>query len=195
VKKLFISWPSEHFAIPLNVPDSWSDQFAAVINKEPLKDKWTSFNVKWHRSSKSDAIPSSSGWTALPFCVEASAAAELFDGHDDSIALLPFTIEGTQWKLLNCLRKVDGAPDLATSNLLLVPPENQTISLINWINVIGDDASIPETFTLTNSTGLQLLMTEEFVTRIKEMGLEGLAFKSVGYVVSDRTQAVPYRKI
>jgi hypothetical protein len=73
--------------------------------------------------------------------------------------------------------------------------ENQTTSLINWINVIGDDASIPETFTLTNSTGLQLLMTEEFVSRIKEMGLGGLAFKSVGYVVSDRTQAVPYRKI
>jgi hypothetical protein len=191
MKKLFTSWPSEHFAIPLEVPESWSNRFAMVVNKRSLKSEWRDFDVNWHRVSKSDAIPSVCGWTSLPFCIEAGAAERLFQRHDDSIELLPFTIEGRPWKLLNCLRKVDKSLDLATSNIFLVPPENKTISLINWINIVGDDASIPEVFTLANSTGLQLLMTDEFVTKIAKAGLKGLTFKHSGYVVGDAAQAIP----
>jgi hypothetical protein len=168
---------------------------AGPVNRDTrlLLDGWNSARLEWHRSGSKDTAPD----ITIPFgyasvCFRQSMAQALFPTSTAGLEFLPATLAGEDWLILHCLRSIDSI-DVASSDLwtLDLPTGRTQILNVRWINVVDPAAYELEIFCLRSEPQLPLLCTDVFVDRVRSLGLRGLDFKHVGYIVADASQAVP----
>jgi hypothetical protein len=174
------------------------DQYAALdymnLNSKSLLLTWQPPGLKWAKSKKADKIPDASAlYFPGVFCFRSSIAGALFRASTSGLELLPATMEDEDWMVLNCLRGTD-AVDFSSSDLLTMddaPGFPPRILDVRWINITEPTACELEIFCLCSSSLARLFCTDAFVDRVHSLGLRGLDFKHVGYIVADASQAVP----
>ncbi|MBL8340001.1 MAG: hypothetical protein JNL30_00935 [Rubrivivax sp.] len=125
-------------------------------------------------------------------CIRADVCNALLGTDTSEIELLPFTIEGAPWVLVNCLRTVEVFdPSTTDIGFLEVAGHGPVPTEVRWINVTDPTACSKALFGLRSPKVRQLLWTDDLVNRCRELGLQGLEFKHVGFVVPDAAHAVP----
>jgi hypothetical protein len=173
------------------------------LNKQPLMSSWKSLQLNRDHIKRSDRKSDILTIVGCP-CFRRAAAPQLITTDSASIELLPASLEGEEWCILNCLRTTV-AIDFSSSDLLIPEIPNlpgfeecrPTIADIRWINVVEPAALAErwEVFCVPVSSHPQAyrrqLLTDAFVDRVRALGLCGLDFKHVGYIVPDASQAVP----
>ena len=175
------------------------------MSTTPLLSGWSEAPMEWHRSKKKDQLPD----ITLPFtcgsvCFRASMASALFRDASADLEFLAATAEGEDWLVLHCLRSTRAIDHKSSDLSILEIPDSPevrdfppTINGIRWINVIEAIALAErwEVFCVPASSHpmayRHLLLTDVFVDRVRGLGLKGLEFKHVGYIVADASQAVP----
>lgn len=179
-------------AIASDVEAAWAAGFVN-LRRELLLSSWDTAALEWHRSRKKDAIPDITVPTFYgSVCFRKSVAQVLFPGSQEGLEFLTATLAGEEWVILHCLRSIDSI-DAASSDLwTLELPTGRTQTLeVRWINVTDPAAYDLEVFCLRREPHLPLLCTDVFIDRVRSLGLRGLEFKHVGYIVADASQAVP----
>lgn len=179
------------------VASDW-EQYTALdymnLNNKSLLLNWRPPGLKWTKNKKADKTPDASAlYFPGVFCFRRAIADALFGASTSGLELLPAAMEDEDWMVLNCLRGTD-AIDFGSSDLLTMddaPGLPPRILDVRWINITDPNACKLEIFCLRSSPLARLLCTDAFVDRASSLGLRGLDFKHVGYIVADASQAVP----
>lgn len=168
------------------------------LNRTPLEVGWNSATLNWDRQRKKDKIPDVTvafGYGGA-LCFSSHLLANLFPSPAPGLEFLTASIDGESGLLLNCLR-VTEAIDRTSSDLQMLEAEGSPpwIFDVRWINIVDERALRWDAFCIPNSTDpatpRRFLITDLFVDRVRNLGLRGLDFKHVGYIVADASQAVP----
>jgi hypothetical protein len=201
LKRVWMPWPPEGYAA---VVAADYEQYVALGNGrlhfKPLAATWRAPTLEWHRSKKKDKTPDLRClYTATELCLRRSTAELLFPSSTANLEFLPARIESDEnWVLLNCFRKAD-VIDFASSDLWIIegPDCPPFIGDIRWINIVDSctDAEEWDVFcihSVANASAYPLLLcTDVFVDRVRSLGLGGMEFRHVGYIVPDASHAVP----
>ena len=175
------------------------------VHKRSLLPNWQTVNLEWIRDRKSDKLSDIVClYTFNQLGFRKADLRSLFPDEKASFEFLPMRVGDEEWAVLNCLQ--DTVAIDRTSSELRIPvipdlPEFQGvkpwISEIRWINLIEPKALAERWEALCVPTlndpmaSRHLLLTDVFVDRVHSLGLRGLDFKHVGYIVADASQAVP----
>ena len=192
--KLWAHEPSEGF-LAAAIPASPKSELGWMsrIGLSPIGDTWRMPRlVEWHSNRKRDRAPDIATLSLSGICAVPSIADALLGGNTIGFELVPFSIARQRWVLMNCLRKVFEF-DHASSQLrfLEVHDHDPILMDIKWINVTDPRACELGIFVLGSPSFPQLFWTDALVQRYHGLGLKGLEFKHIGYVVPDSAHAVP----
>jgi hypothetical protein len=175
------------------------------LRNQSLILDWQPVDIEWCRNRKSDRLGEMGTlYTVNDVCFRRSDSQKLFPTLPADVELLPLRLGDEDWVLLNCLRSAT-AIDRESSDLWITTlpdlPEYKGvqpwISEIRWINLVEPWALAErwEVLCVPASTDTMayrhLVLTDVFVDRVRSLGLRGLDFKHVGYIVADASQAVP----
>lgn len=200
IQRVCAAWPAEGFAAAVGVDIDADTMFWLIKNqnKVPLASGWRLVSLAWHRSRKKDEIPDVTvgfGYGgALLFA--RSLLPKMFPVPTRELEFLSAQIDGEDGVLLNCLR-VTEAIDRVSSDLQMLEVEGSAPSIfdVRWINITDRRALQWEVFCIPNSSdpaaSRRVFVTDVFIDRYRSLGLRGLEFKHVGYIVQDASQAVP----
>ncbi len=204
--RLWTPYPLEGFAtIFVEDPEQEKCNDYQSIRKRSLIAEWTPLALEWYRSRKSDKLGDIGCLYGLyGLCLRRADLDSLFPDKRASFEFLPMRLGDEEWTVLNCLRDAL-AIDRASSDLRIPKfpdlPElrgvEPWIDDIRWINVVEPQvlAERWEALCVPASTdpmaSRHLLLTDVFVDRFHNLGLRGIDFKHVGYIVADPSQAVP----
>lgn len=188
--KLWAASAAERYAAPYAVDyDHFKANGAYDLHKRPLFGGWSSVELALDRQRKTDkACDISTLYVSNALCMRRSVATTLFPRSIATrrIELLPLHLGEDEWVLVNSLQRVKQ-----------VNSQEMFISTIPWLN-LAEPRAIKEAWELIcvpmvthDSAARHILLTDVVVDRIKKVGLYGLDFKHVGYVVTDASQAVP----
>ncbi|MBL8325936.1 MAG: hypothetical protein JNJ89_13375 [Rubrivivax sp.] len=192
--KLWTNEPSGGFLVPVfpaspKPETGWMSQIAMG----PIGDTWRAPRLlEWHSHRKRDRAPDITTLCLSGPCATPSIADALLGGDTAGFELVPFAIAQQQWVLMNCLRRVFEF-DHASSHLRFLELQGHDRSLmdIKWINVTDPRAHELGMFTLGAPPFPRLFWTDALVQRYHGLGLKGLEFKHIGYIVPDAAHAVP----
>jgi hypothetical protein len=190
-------WSATHahgFAAAVLDNDSSASVSGSVnLHRESLKARWQLPVFQWRRQRKRDLTPTitldfASGSLFLP----RSSISGLFVGGSNGFEFLPAQIGDEDWVVVHLTSNAVDI-DEATSDLttLDLPSGRQQVVSARWLTVVGASAVEFEVFCLRREPQLHFLCTDAFVERVQLLGLRGLDFKHVGYIVADASQAVP----
>lgn len=204
--KLWQAFSAEGFAAPVAGDfEKFCRGGYEQLRKRSLILDWKPVDIEWCRNRKSDKLGEMGTlYTVNDVCFRKSDSQKLFPMLPADVELLPLRLGDVDWVLLNCLRS-GTAIDRESSDLWITTlpdlPEYKGvqpwISEIRWINLIEPRALAErwEVLCVPASTDTMayrhLVLTDVFVDRVHSMGLRGLDFKHVGYIVADASQAMP----
>lgn len=198
--RIYTRWPVEGYAAPVRSHSGGLERLSLLtrMNRESLAAEWSRVDLSWDRQKKSDKLADVTielGYCGA-ICFPRALLPRLFPPPASGLEFLSAQIEDEDWVLLNCLRVTD-AIDEASSDLVTTVTEGGSpwISDVRWINIVDPRALQWDVFCIPNSpaqdASRRLLVSELFVERYRRLGLRGLDFKHIGYVVPDASQAVP----
>jgi hypothetical protein len=207
--QLWQALPANGFAAPLARNFSEYERNAySDLHKRSLLSEWKAIDLIWHKQRTRDKLSGiytlySLGALCFPTCW----SRLLLPASTANVEFLPLRLGDDDWCLLNCLRSAAHL-DRASSDLWiqsmsdLVPNDPQYagmepwIAEIRWANLIEPEALAEQWDVLCVPASSDpmahrhLLLTDVFVDRVRSLGLRGLDFKHVGYIVPDASQVV-----
>jgi hypothetical protein len=159
------------------------------LHKRSLRRSWRKVELALHYPRKKDKVCDiSTLYAGNAVCLPQSLAKKLFVRSlaTKAIELLPLQLGDEAWALINLRVSVEQ-----------VRSNDSFVSHIPWLNIVEPRAiedgwevlGVP--VVTSDSAGMHLVFTDVVVNRIRELGLRGLDFKHVGYIVADASQAVP----
>ena len=159
------------------------------LHKQSLRHRWCKVELALHYQRKKDkACDISTLYAGNAVCLPRSLAKKLFVRSlaTKAIELLPLQLGDEEWALINTRVSVEK-----------VRSNDSFVSRIPWLNVV-EPRAIEEGWEVfcvpvvtSDCTGMHVVLTDIVVNRVRELGLRGLDFKHVGYVVAIASQAVP----
>jgi hypothetical protein len=173
-------------------------EFPRMHNIRALEHGWQEASLEWNKTKNKDATPDISkvfGYGGA-LCFRRSMAQRLFPYSTTELEFLPARLDDQEWVLLNCLR-VTRSIDLDSSDVeyLEVADHPPWIFDVGWLNIVDRSALEWDVFCIPNSTDpstpRRFFVTDLFVDRVQQLGLRGLEFKHVGYIVGNASEAVP----
>jgi hypothetical protein len=199
-RSIWTAWPPEGYASPIarDLDSSVMLEFPRMHNIKSLADGWQKASLAWNKAKKKDATPdirTTFGYNGA-LCFRRSMTQRLFPYSTTALEFLPARLDDEEWSLLNCLR-VTRSIDMTKSDLqfLEIADHPPWIFDVRWLNIVDKSALDWDVFCIPNSTDpstpRRFFVTDLFVDRVHTLGLRGLDFKHVGYIVADVSQAVP----
>lgn len=194
--RLFSVWPDDRYARPsweppLPTPDERvraRKELAQVLYcSESLRPSWVVKNFDWIRERKSSRRPDLAVDPLGILYVPVDLAGTIFEDRR-SIELLPILVDDENWLAVHALGTTEGTIDARTSEVSGTTVPGQRV--YRWVNLVAPKASIDDFVRLPQSV-YGPLASGRFVDRVNGLGLKGLRFEPVGYVVSDASHAVP----
>jgi hypothetical protein len=198
VQRLWTIEPASGYTMPVALDfDHYKELDYQSLNKKALASNWKTLALTWSSIKKKDKKPDIATLYVLSeLCFRKLVMTGLFPKSTSELEFLPARLYDEDWVLLNCLR-VTRAIDVASSDLQWVkdPDSPPRIWRMHWINVVDQRAHEKDVFCIPVSSDpssfRNLLVTDLFVDRVHTLGLHGLEFKHIGYIVPDSSQAVP----
>jgi hypothetical protein len=159
------------------------------LHKRSLRHSWRKVELALHYQRKKDkACDISTLYAGNAVCLPRSLAKKLFVRSlaTKAIELLPLQLGDEEWALINVRVSVEQ-----------VRSNDSFVSRIPWLNVVEPRAiedgwevlCVP--VVTSDCAGMHVVLTDVVVNKVRELGLRGLDFKHVGYIVADASQAVP----
>jgi hypothetical protein len=194
-------WPQEGFAsIWSSNPDEWNpslkanreEVFETLVEAKPLPN-WIGWQMTMVTRPEEDQIPDIT-WVLGNIVILEQAARKLLAQPNRDFELLPFTIDGNDWRLLRPLRWVDAyEPTKSTlwNEVVLPDGTEHRVPNVSWINIVDPRALQWDAFKLSFAPRQREFYTQRFVDRCDALGLKGVRFEHVGYVVDSAEHAVP----
>jgi hypothetical protein len=180
-------------AAVLSKMPSASQSSSVNLHRESLMPHWQPPLLEWHRERARDLNPTVTlDFASGSLCLPQSVVGDLFPSGSNGIEFLPARIGDQDWLVVhltsNAVDIDEASSDLTTLDL---PSGRQQLVGARWLNVLGRSALGFEVFCLRREPQLYVLCTDSFVERVQRLGLRGLDFKHIGYIVADASNAVP----
>jgi hypothetical protein len=198
-QKIYECWPSDGYYSPLFDEDNHASAIQQFKSDELLEGKsiqiWSKWEITWLREYGKKTKPDMAVAHLTQSCSK-QAALGLWPDKVTDFELLPFTVEGELWFVLRPLQWIEQY-DPATTHIewngYKDPDgtEHRWISHIPWINIVDPRALQWDAFKLGFSPRYREFYTQRFVDRYEALGLKGVFFEHVGYVVDSAEHAVP----
>ena len=102
----------------------------------------------------------------------------LFPVDNKNIELLPITVEGADWILINCLNTISQYDE--KQRIILYRDTSGTMFMVQRLIVNEFPIDTDELFTIDGSNRSTIFVSESFVNRVKHLRLKGLQFKHIG---------------
>ena len=186
---LFASFGSENIASEVEI-----SEYERLAEARPL-EHWSQWAMMWLEERRGDKKPDVT-IAAMRISCSQRAATSLWPQTTEDFELLPFTVDGEAWYVLRPLRWVstyeptkshiewNGYKDSDGT-------EHRWISHIPWLNIVDARALQWDAIKLGFSPRYREFYTQRFVDRYNALGLKGVFFEHVGYVVDSAENAVP----
>lgn len=176
--KIFQPWPDN-----VHYPVLWSnpaDFFAnSGLNFESLKDSWRKLSFEFYREGKLAGREPDLVFLAPCIAIKKEFSEFVFSQHNRNIELLPISISGEEWVLVNCLSTVQKYNE---DRSIVHKDSSGTIYMVQKLVLDEFPVGGDEVFTMSNSNRSSVLVIEPFVDRVKDLKLKGLQFKQIGAV-------------
>ncbi len=195
-EKLFRVWSEEGFRVPVfgqrTPPPSLQTQDDVHMGQPEMP--WKTWHLEWFHDSKHNALPDVAS-SPIPASCSERAADLLWPGGAADFELLPIFVDNEPWRLL-CSTRLVNCIDRESSDIDWSEREEggrriQSASHIRWINVVDSRASELDAFRLSIQPKVWVYFTERFVRRYFALGLRGVRFEHVGYIVDKPEDAIP----
>lgn len=169
-------------------------EYEILIEARPI-EKWSKWKMTWIKERQREKKPDVTIATMNVACSQI-AATGLWPQTAADFELLPITVDEDFWSILRPLQwteQYDPATTHIEWNGYKDPDgtEHRWISRILWINIIDPRALQWDAFKLSFSPRYREFYTQRFVDRYEALGLKGVYFEHVGYVVDSAEHAVP----
>jgi len=198
-QKIYQCWPSECFLFASFGEENKAStvertEYELLTEAQPIA-KWSKWKMIWVKERQRVKKPDLA-IVALRLACSQVAATSLWPQTTGDFELLPFAVNGEPWFVLRPLHWVD-VYEPTTSHIvwnegtLSDGTEDRSISHIPWINIIDSRALQWDAFKLGFSPRHREFYTQHFVDRYENLGLKGVYFQHVGYVVDSAEHAVP----
>lgn len=193
---LWQAWPSED--LPNLLPQYFGKvpEWPSALHKRSMASDWAPVSAIWHPSAKGDT-PEISLLALNEICMTDRTAKLLFESDFHQLEWLDVNVGGEVWQLLNCLRRsCQFDPQTSVFDWFDFIPLLPALARIRWINITDPRVAEMGVFAFSYHASTlphlyHLLWADALVKRIKNLGLRGVEFEQVGYIVSDASEAIP----
>lgn len=192
-EKIYRATVENGFCSPVFPNASCADVVERLLSGSSL-DPWTPPRLTWERHSAKDAFPDFSVFPVLNTCSN-DAAQELWPQPTQDLRLLPFFVDDSRWNFM-CPLLYTNAIDTSSSEIdwsEYVDQQKQRlrwVSAVRWVNILEPHISRMDVFKLAIQPRGWGYFTERFVGRYQALGLKGVRFEHMGYLIDKPENAV-----
>ena len=179
MEKLFTTEADNAFeGLSLRDVQPWLN-LTSKINRNTLAQTWESLAFDFYKSGRKGVNRPNISTVYFSGVIGFSAyvRASIFSGQLVGIELLPITVGGDDWLVLNCLNTITEFDDDGSE---VYADESGQIFMINKLRVTEFVPKNVEIFTVAASNRTQLFVKESFKLRVEQAGLKGLSFRCIG---------------
>ena len=147
------------------------------FNFGSMRSGWSELNFAFYRESMPEGKEPDIAILVPGLAFRKDLESLLFPVSNPNIELLPITVDGTDWMLVNCLNSINQYDEKQS---IFYRDNSGTIFMVQRLIVNDIPIDTDELFTIDGSNRSTVFVSESFVNRVKHLRLKGLNFKHIG---------------